>query len=71
MASYQGRCALRGNVVPKVPRDVFGRAGAATERDAMKIGFGLAVILAFLVAFASVSVTAAEIMTLKATEGRF
>ena len=37
----------------------------------MKIGFGLAVILAFLVAFASVSVTAAEIMTLKATEGRF
>ena len=37
----------------------------------MKIGFGLAVILAFLAAFSSVSVTAAEIMTLKATEGRF
>ena len=37
----------------------------------MKIGFGVAAVVAFLAAFAFVPVTAAEIMTLKATEGRF
>ena len=37
----------------------------------MKIGFGVAAVVAVLAAFAFVPVTAAEIMTLKATEGRF
>ena len=37
----------------------------------MKIGFGVAAVVAFLAAFATVPVTAAEILTLKATSGRF
>ena len=37
----------------------------------MKIGLGVAAVIAFLAAFASVPVTAAEILTLKASSGRF
>ena len=37
----------------------------------MKIGLGVAAVVAFLAAFATVPVTAAEILTLKATSGRF
>ncbi|HIB56693.1 MAG TPA: hypothetical protein EYN14_02440 [Alphaproteobacteria bacterium] len=37
----------------------------------MRFGFGIAVVVVFLAAFTSVPVTAAEIMTLKASEGRF
>ena len=37
----------------------------------MKTSFGMAIVVGLLAAFSSVPVTAAEIMTLKATEGRF
>ena len=37
----------------------------------MRFGFGGAAVVAFLATFASVSVTAAEILTLSASEGRF
>ena len=37
----------------------------------MKIGLGVAAVIAFLAAFASVPVTAAEILTLEASSGRF
>ena len=37
----------------------------------MKFGYGIAAVVALLVAFTSIPVTAAEILTLKATEGRF
>ena len=37
----------------------------------MKTSFGMAIVVGFLAAFSSVPVAAAEILTLKATEGRF
>ena len=37
----------------------------------MKIGLGVAAVVAFFASFASVSVTGAKILTLKASSGRF
>ncbi|PPR33049.1 MAG: hypothetical protein CFH36_01751 [Alphaproteobacteria bacterium MarineAlpha9_Bin6] len=37
----------------------------------MKIGLGVAAVVALFASFASVPVTAAEILTLKASSGRF
>ena len=43
----------------------FEAVGCRDREDVMKIGFGVAAVIAFLAAFASVPVTAAEILTLQ------
>ena len=41
------------------------------REDLMKFGFGMTAVVALLVVFFTIPVTAAEILTLKATDGRF